>query len=83
MVNDGLKNTLQYLLTQYGGSKYKNYTLEQVKNQVTKALDDIKIKSPAERAIIIKFKNHILKAKSVEDILSEITEKMFSLESSI
>ena len=79
---EGLKTTLAELLKAYGGSNYKNYTLEQIKNQVATALDGT-IKSPAEKAVIIKFKNHLLKAKDAETILTEITEKMFAIDGNI
>ena len=80
---EGLKNTLADLLKAYGGSNYKNYTIEQIKNQVSSALDNTKVKSPAEKAVIIKFKNHLMKAKDAETILTEITEKMFALDGNI
>lgn len=80
---EGLKTTLAELLKAYGGSNYKNYTIEQIKNQVATALDGTKIKSPAEKAVIIKFKNHLLKAKDAETILTEITEKMFAIDGNI
>ena len=83
MPNKGLKDTLTNLLQSYGGTKYKQYTLEQIKNQVGDALDKTPIKSPAEKAVIIKFKAKLLKMKTAEDILTEITEKMFSLTSSL
>lgn len=83
MANKGLKDTLTKLLQAYGGSKYKEYTLEQIKNQVGDALDKTPIKSPAEKAVIIKFKAKLMKMKTAEDILTEITEKMFSLTPSL
>jgi len=46
---EGLKTTLAELLKAYGGSNYKNYTLEQIKNQVSVALYNTKVKSPAEK----------------------------------
>jgi hypothetical protein len=82
-MNKGLKDTLESLLKAYGGTNYKNYTLEQIKTQVGDALDKTPIKSPAEKAIIIKFKAKLLKMKSAEAILTEITEKMFGLTASL
>ena len=83
MVNKRLKDTLTELLQAYGGTKYKAYTLEQLKKQVGDALDKTPIKSPAEKAVIIRFKAKLLKMKTAEDIFTEITEKMFSLTESI
>jgi hypothetical protein len=82
-MNKGLKDTLAELLKVYGGTNYKNYTLEQIKTQVGEALDKTPIKSPAEKAVIIKFKAKLLKMKTAEAIFTEITEKMFSLTASI
>ena len=83
MAKKGLKDTLADLLKAYGGTKYKEYTLDQIKTQVGDALDAVSLKSPAEKAVIIKFKAKLLKMKSAEAILTEITEKMFSLTASI
>jgi hypothetical protein len=82
-MNKGLKDTLAELLKVYGGTNYKNYTLEQIKTQVGEALDKTPIKNPAEKAVIIKFKAKLLKMKTAEAIFTEITEKMFSLTASI
>lgn len=83
MVNKGLKDTLTNLLQAYGGTKYRDYTVEQIKNHVGDALDKTPIKSPAEKAVIIKFKAKLMKMKTAEEILTEITEKMFGLTSSL
>lgn len=79
MANEGLKDALTNLLKDYGGFNYNKYTLDQIKNHVTDVLDKVEVRNSPEKAIIMRFKNHLLKAKDKETILTEITEKMFSL----
>lgn len=83
MKQTSLQSTLSNLLTQFGKENYKNFSLDQMKNIIGDALDDTSVHSPAEKAVILKMKSKFKKMSTKEDILTEITEKMFSLTESI
>lgn len=82
-MSKGFQNVLAKLLQDYGGTKYRDYTLEDLKSQISDALNKANVNSPAERALISKFKHKILKAKTTEEILLMISEKMFSLDGNV
>ena len=82
-MSKSLQSTLEVLLSRFGKSNYKSYSIDQIKMQIGDALDDTSTKSPAEKAMIIRLKSKINKMKDVESILTELTEKMFSLDTDI
>ena len=74
-----LKERLEILMTDFGGTKYKQYNLENMRAHIKKVVD-VPTLSGVEKAIGTKFITSIGKKKSIENILMAITEKMFGLD---
>lgn len=70
---------LESLLKMFGGTTYQKMTIDAMKNQVYEVLKKVKTDSPAEKAVITKFRTKITSSKTKEKLLMTISEQMFSL----
>ena len=72
-------SALETLLKKFGGTHYKEISLDVMKFEVSNILKEVTSNSPAEKAIITKFRTKISKAKEKEKLLMVISEQMFAL----
>lgn len=74
-----INKALETILTSFGGTKYLNVSLQAMKEEINKTLDQVDAVSPVEKTMITKFKNKIAKKKTKENVLMAISEQMFTL----
>jgi|SRR5574344_491095 hypothetical protein len=75
---NALTNCLEKILTDFGGSSWKKYTLSQFSTEVYKRLDDSKSDMKGPLLIITNnLEKRLHKKTSVQDMLMELSETLF------
>lgn len=75
-------NLLGELLTRYGGERYKEVELTDMKMEIDHDLHDLgdEMKTTVTYKLITSLQEKVRRARSKEKILTELTEAMFKVE---